>query len=138
MVSAARAADVDSAPLYGPIKPMKAGDVLYVFDKGGRGNSRHAITIQTLQGVLARLEGPRIWINAGDKTFVDYFTKTFNVKFDEQFDDDWAGLIASSWRRTFRCWPMSEATARSRDVMAVMVVTVGAVSIMDFRNCGST
>jgi hypothetical protein len=84
---------VDSAPLYGPIKPMKAGDVLYVFDKGNRANARQVIAIQTLQGTLARLEGPRIWINAGDKTFVDYFTKTFDVRFDDTFKADWAGLI---------------------------------------------
>lgn len=83
-----------SAPLYGPIKPMRKGDTLYTFKKGSRDSrDREAITIQTLQGTLARLEGPRIWIDAGDDTFVDYFTKTFGVRFDRSLDSDFAGLL---------------------------------------------
>ncbi len=93
-------AGADPAPLYGPIKPMKTGDVLYVFAKGNRSDSRQAIAVQSLQGTLARLEGPRIWIDAGDHTFVDYFTKTFGVSFDETFKTDWAGLIAKFKSKT--------------------------------------
>lgn len=87
------AEELESPPLYGPIKPMKKGDVLYVFGKGDRTNSRKAIAIQSLQGTLARLEGPRIWIDASDPTYVDYFTKTFGVSFDATYKADWAGLI---------------------------------------------
>lgn len=87
--------DPDSPPLYGPIKPMKKGDTLYTFKMGERNaRGREAITIQTLQGTLARLEGPRIWIDAGDNTFVDYFTKNFGVTFDRSLDTDFAGLLA--------------------------------------------
>lgn len=85
----------DRAPLWGPIKPIKKGDTIYTFKKDGRnGRDREAITIQTLQGTLARLEGPRIWIDAGDPTFVNAIKKEFDATFDTTFEDDFAGLLA--------------------------------------------
>ena len=80
-------------PLYGRIKPLSAGDTLYVFTKGRRFQDNQFIAMQTLQGVIARTDRPRVWIDAGDNTFVDYLSKKYNIQFDWQYARDFDGLL---------------------------------------------
>lgn len=88
-------------PLYGDIKPLKAGDTLYVFSKAKqRAKDNELIAVQTLQGVLARNDGPRIWVDAGDKTFVDYFSRACGIRFDRRYAHDFSGLLAAFRQNT--------------------------------------
>lgn len=80
-------------PLYGDIKPLKTGDRLYAFTMPRRSRGGEAIAIQTLQGVLARTTGPRLWIDAGDPTFTDYLAQKYQVTLDRTYAEDFAGLL---------------------------------------------
>ena len=81
-------------PLYGDIKPLKAGDSLYVFTKGRRRSSdNESIAIQTLQGVIARTDRSRVWIDAGDDTFTNYLAENYEIRFDRRYAEDFAGLL---------------------------------------------
>lgn len=80
-------------PLYGPIKPLSAGDTLYVFTKGPRSEDNQFIAVQTLQGITARTQGPRVWIDAGDDTFLNYLTQTYMIRLDRRYARDFAALL---------------------------------------------
>ncbi|HOK95254.1 MAG TPA: GxGYxYP family putative glycoside hydrolase [Anaerohalosphaeraceae bacterium] len=92
-ISATSAADELHPPLYGPVKPLSAGDTLYVFTKGPRSEDNQFIAMQTLQGVSARTRGPRVWIDAGDDTFVNYLAQTYSIQFDRRYARDFAALL---------------------------------------------
>ncbi len=81
-------------PLYGDIKPLRAGDSLYVFTKGRRRSSdNESIAIQTLQGVVSRTDRSRVWVDAGDGTFTDYLAENYDIRFDRQYARDFSGLL---------------------------------------------
>ncbi len=79
-------------PLYGKIKPMSEGDTLLVYTMNSRAGGE-AIAMQTLQGVAARTTGPRVWIDAGDNTFVDFLTENYGIRFDRRFARDFAAIL---------------------------------------------
>ncbi len=82
-------------PLYGDIKPLKAGDDLYVFTKGRRrSQDNELIAMQTLQGVLSRTDRPRVWIDNGDDTFLNYLAENYGIRFDRKYARDFPGLLA--------------------------------------------
>jgi len=83
------------APLYGDIKPLQAGDSLYVFTKGRRrSEDNRLIAVQTLQGVIARTDRPRVWIDNRDDTFLNYLAENYGVRFDRTYARDFPGLLA--------------------------------------------
>lgn len=83
------------APLYGDIKPLKAGDSLYVFTKGRRrSEDNQLIAIQTLQGVVSRTDRPRVWVDNGDDTFLNYLAENYGIRFDRKYARDFPALLA--------------------------------------------
>lgn len=87
------AAESEYVPLYGDIKPLSAGDRLYVYTKGGRSADNRFIAMQTLQGVIARTDRPRLWIDVRDNTFIDYLAAHYGIHFDWQYADDFEALL---------------------------------------------
>ncbi|AQT69118.1 hypothetical protein STSP2_02305 [Anaerohalosphaera lusitana] len=91
-----RAAEQDGyAPLYGEIKPLSAGDTIYVWTKQrGRSADNRFIAVQTLQGITARTDRPWLWIDVGDNTFTDYLTKRYDIRFDRRYAKDFDSLLS--------------------------------------------
>jgi hypothetical protein len=87
--------EIKYAPLYADIKPLSENDTLYVFTKGPRSEDNQFIAMQTLQGIVARTSRPRLWIDAGDNTFVDEFQQKYKIQFDRSLSRDCAGLLDS-------------------------------------------
>ncbi len=85
--------EIKHSPLYADIKPLSENDTLYVFTKGPGSEDNQFIAIQTLQGIVARTDRPRLWIDAGDNTFVEDFEKQYKIRFDRSMARDWAGLL---------------------------------------------
>ncbi|MEN6307630.1 MAG: GxGYxYP domain-containing protein [Anaerohalosphaeraceae bacterium] len=85
--------EIKHSPLYADIKPLSENDTLYVFTKGPGSEDNQFIAIQTLQGVVARKDRPRLWIDAGDNTFVEDFQKQYKIRFDRSMARDCAGLL---------------------------------------------
>lgn len=83
----------DYSPLYADIKPLSSGDTLFVFTKGSSSQDNEFIAAQTLQGVTARTSRPHIWIDAGDKTFVNYLAQKYHIKFDWKYAKDFSALL---------------------------------------------
>lgn len=92
-VSLADAQQMQPRPLYGDIKPLSAGDTLYVYTKGPRSENNRFIAMQTLQGVISRTDRPRVWIDAGDKTFVAHLTENYGIQFDWTYAQDFDALL---------------------------------------------
>lgn len=90
---ASEAGQTQRGPLYGDIKPLAPGDTLYVFRVNMRSAPEEAVALQTLQGILARTTGPRLWMDAGDNTFVDRLAEQYHVRFDRTYAEDFAGLL---------------------------------------------
>jgi hypothetical protein len=80
-------------PLYADIKPLSENDSLYVFTKGPNSQGNQFIAMQTLQGVVARTDRPRLWIDAGDNTFTDHLAADYKIRFDRQYAEDCIGLL---------------------------------------------
>lgn len=90
------AVDVENSvvPLYGDIKPLKSGDSLYVFTKPRRRSADNQfIAMQTLQGVTARTDRPRLWIDVGDDIFVSYLSEQYGICFDRQYATEFETLL---------------------------------------------
>ncbi|MCF7976341.1 MAG: hypothetical protein K9N55_21160 [Phycisphaerae bacterium] len=84
---------INVSPLYANIKPLSSGDTLTVFKKRRFSQASQNIAIGTLQGTLARLDRPHIWIDAGDNTFVDNFTTRYGIQFNWDHATDWAAIL---------------------------------------------
>jgi hypothetical protein len=80
-------------PLYADIKPLSAGDGLYVFTKGRRSENNQAIAIQTLQGVISRTDRPRLYIDTGDNTFLNHLSENYKIQFDWRYAGDFPALL---------------------------------------------
>ncbi len=88
-------------PLYGEIKPLRAGDSLYVFTKGRRrSDDNQLIAIQTLQGIISRTDRPRVWIDNRDDTFLNYLAENYRLRFDRKYARDFPALLAELKRYT--------------------------------------
>lgn len=89
------AGEIGCVPLYGDIKPLKAGDSLYVFTKGRRrSEDNQLIAIQTLQGIISRTDRSRVWIDNRDDTFLNYLAENYGIRFDRNYARDFPGLLA--------------------------------------------
>ena len=87
--------EIGYAPLYGNIKPLEAGDSLYVFAKGRRrSEDNQLIAVQTLQGIISRTDRPRVWIDNRDDTFLNYLAENYGIRFDRKYARDFPGLLA--------------------------------------------
>lgn len=91
----AQKAPAERSPLYGPVKPLQAGQSIYVFAKKADTPDSQFVAVQTLQGIAARTTGPRIWIDLGDPTFPDYLSAKYQIVLDRTYAEDFAGLIAA-------------------------------------------
>ena len=80
-------------PLYADIKPLSENDTLYVFTKGPAAEDNQFVAMQTLQGVVARTDRPRLWIDAGDNTFVNDLEQQYKIRFDRSLARDCAALL---------------------------------------------
>lgn len=80
-------------PLYADIKPLSPNDTLYVFTKGPDSENNQFVAIQTLQGIIARTDRPRLWIDLGDETFVRDLQHHYGIHFDRSMARDFAGLL---------------------------------------------
>ena len=80
-------------PMYADIQPLSANDTLYVFTKGPDRENNQFVAIQTLQGVAARTDRPRLWIDVGDDAFVRDLERRYQIQFDWSMARDWAGLM---------------------------------------------
>lgn len=80
-------------PLYADVKPLKKGDTLYVFTKGRRSEDNQFVAAQTLQGITARTDRPRVWIDAGDNTFVVDMQEQYGIQFDRSLSRDFPALL---------------------------------------------
>ena len=80
-------------PLYADIKPLSENDTLYVFTKGPAAEDNQFVAIQTLQGIVARTDRPRLWIDAGDNTFVRDLEQRYAIRFDRSMARDFGGLL---------------------------------------------
>lgn len=109
-------------PLYADIKPLSAGDSLYVFTKDRRTPDNQTIAIQTLQGVIARTDRPRLWIDAGDNTFVRHFSEKYGIQFDRQYASDFAALLGELKQYTSGGYVLYEM----RDKPSISVATTMA------------
>jgi hypothetical protein len=85
--------EIKYTPMYADIKPLSQNDTLYVFTKGPRSEDNQFVAMQTLQGIVARTSRPRLWIDAGDATFVDEFQQKYKIQFDWSLSRDCAGLL---------------------------------------------
>ena len=85
--------EIQYHPLYADIKPLSAGDSLYIFTKGPRSEDNQTIAMQTLQGVVSRTDRSRLWIDVGDKTFINHLTENYNIQFDWAYARDFAALL---------------------------------------------
>lgn len=93
--TAGRVEETRYAPLYGDIKPLRAGDSLYVFTKGRRRfEDNQLIAIQTLQGIVSRTDRPRVWIDNADDTFLNYLAENYGIRFDRKYARDFPALLA--------------------------------------------
>ena len=80
-------------PLYADIKPLSENDTLYVFTKGPAAEDNQFVAIQTLQGIVARTDRPRLWIDAGDNTFVNDLEQQYKIRFDRSMARDCPALL---------------------------------------------
>ncbi|MGE4285799.1 MAG: hypothetical protein AB7F23_04220 [Phycisphaerae bacterium] len=85
--------EISYRPLYEPVRPLARGDKLYVYKTGRRPRDNDVIAVQTLQGVVARTSGPKIWIDTGDMTFADGMKDKFDIQFDYTYAEDAPGLL---------------------------------------------
>jgi hypothetical protein len=85
--------EIKYAPLYADVKPLKKGDTLYVFTKGGRSENNVFVAAQTLQGITARTDRPRLWIDAGDDTFVKDLQEQYGIVFDRSLSRDFPAML---------------------------------------------
>lgn len=85
--------EINYAPLYADIKPLSENDTLYVFTKGPSAEDNQFVAMQTLQGIVARTDRPRLWIDAGDNTFVDDLETHYKIRFDRSMARNCAGLL---------------------------------------------
>ena len=85
--------EINYTPLYADIKPLSENDTLYVFTKGPSAEDNQFVAMQTLQGIVARTDRPRLWIDAGDNTFVDDLETHYKIRFDRSMARDCAGLL---------------------------------------------
>ncbi|ARN55933.1 GxGYxYP domain-containing protein [Sedimentisphaera salicampi] len=92
--------EIDYSPLYGEIKSISKGDSLITFPMQRRSKGAVSIAVQSLQGVTARTEGPKIWIDTGDDTFLDYLKKEFSVSLDRSYENDFPRLLKAMKKHT--------------------------------------
>ena len=78
--------EIASSPFYGDIQPLQSGDTLFVFDWLADINTAHRIAIQTLQGVLARVHRPLIWIDDGNNPFREDLSQNYGIQFIQRYD----------------------------------------------------
>jgi hypothetical protein len=85
--------EIRYTPLYADIKPLSENDTLYVFTKGPSSEDNQFIAMQTLQGIVARSDRPRLWIDAEDNTVVDDLETHYKIRFDRSMSRDCAALL---------------------------------------------
>ena len=85
--------EIQYTPLYADIKPLSEYDTLYVFTKGPAAEDNQFVAIQTLQGIVARTDRPRLWIDAGDNTFVNDLEQQYKIRFDRSMARDCPALL---------------------------------------------
>lgn len=79
-------------PMWSMVKPLSEGDTLYVYTRDPRAHNRF-FAIQTMQGVAARVDRPRVWVDMGDNTYVDYLSQKHNIEFDWSMADDFEAMV---------------------------------------------
>ncbi|AQQ08863.1 hypothetical protein L21SP3_00656 [Sedimentisphaera cyanobacteriorum] len=92
--------EIDYDPLYGEIKPISKGDSLITFPMQRRSKGAVSIAVQSLQGVTARTEGPKIWMDTGDETFLNYLKEQFRISLDRSYENDFPGLLKAMKKYT--------------------------------------
>ena len=85
--------EIKYSPLYAKIKPLSYGDTLYVYRNRSRRWDNQSIAVQTIQGVTARRNYVKVWVDTGDNTFTDLFADRYGINFDYTYAGDFPGLL---------------------------------------------
>jgi len=122
--------EIKYSPLYKDIKPLSSGNLLYVYTRGPDAKDNEFIAIQTLQGIVARTDRPRIWINVGDPTFKNNLANNYGIYFSTQYDGDLAAMLGRFKANTSGQYVLySIADKPSISVATAMAGILNAVAI---------